>query len=669
MPEGSPIPGQFRFRTTPYLIEPLEAICDPRVSRVVFRKSAQIGWTDGVVLNTIGHRIDTDPCRILVLFPREKTAIDFNDEKLEPMIESVESLRRKVNLKSRAAGNRQLFKKYAGGFLKLIASNSPGDVKSTSAPIVIVEEPDDCNKNVKGQGDSIKMAEERAKAYHNNKIIIGGTPTIEDISAIDAEYAKSDKRQYFVACHECQEAAPLDFDDVKWVKDAENPDPVYGKHHPETAGYACPNCGALWNDAQKNRNVRRSHELQLKGARAGWIATAPFAGIKGFDVMELVSPFPDSRMEKLAKKFLDAHKKAQAGDYDDLITFTNSTLARSWKFASALPKEDELKARAERYQEFTIPIGAWMLVMGVDLQHDRIAIVIWAFGRGEEMWLVHWGEIFGRVVDPTDPVWAELDAFLLRTYRHATGADMFVEACSIDCGDGQTSDAAYTWVRRHKNSGRRVMAAKGPPDTNSNREVFATPAQKSIDSATPTKASRYGLRVYMVGNQKAQDLLLGHSEGAGRINLQGGSGPGRMHWYRDVRGDFYDQILSHVKAPWKGSKNLLWQKKAGKRDELLDGTILCLHAARALKSDRLSDVQWADREARLRQVDLLTRREGVETPAEKMQTSAPASPQPPQPSPARGEGDEKTEPVAVKSNSPPRRQAIKRKNWITGFRN
>jgi len=51
--------------------------------------------------------------------------------------------------------------------MKLIASNSPGDVKSTSAPLVIVEEPDDCNQNVKGQGDSIKLAEERAKTYHN----------------------------------------------------------------------------------------------------------------------------------------------------------------------------------------------------------------------------------------------------------------------------------------------------------------------------------------------------------------------------------------------------------------------------------------------------------------------------------------------------------------------
>lgn len=604
MPEGSPIPGRFSFRITPYLIEPLLAIFDPVVRRVVFRKSAQLGWTDGVVLNAIGTIIDVIGGRILVLFPREKTAIEFNDEKLEPMLESVPSLAAKVQLTKRAAGNRQLFKKYKGGFLKLIASNSPGDVKSTSSPIVFVEEPDDCNRNIKGQGTSIKLAEERIKAYHNGKLVEGGTPTVEGVSQIDADFEKGDKRYYHVPCHECDAAAPLSFDNMRWVKDENNPHPVYGKHHPNTARYCCPSCGALWDDSQKNRNVRRAHELRHTGKTA-WIASAPFSGIRSYDAMELVSPLPDSKMERLCIKYLDAVKKARQGDFGDLIAFTNSTLGKSWAYASAVPKEDALKLRAEKYAEFTVPAGGLMLVMGVDVQHDRIAICIWAFGRAEEMWLVYWGEIYGKTIDPTDPVWGELDSYLLRPYRHAFGAEIFVEACSIDTGDGQTSDASYTWVRRHKRSGRRVLACKGPPDTHSNREIYSVPAAKSVDHRNPTKAEKYGLKVYMVGNQKAQDLMLGHSENAGRINLQG-EGPGRMHWYEGVREDFYAQITSHVRAPWKGTTNLIWQCKVGQRDEALDGTVLSLHASRSQNAHRLDDAQWTAREAHLRQSDLLT---------------------------------------------------------------
>lgn len=616
MPEGSPIPGRFSFRITPYLIEPLRAVFDPTVSRVVFRKSAQIGWTDGVVLNAIGMMIDIIACRILVLFPREKTAIDFNDEKLVPMIESVPVLSAKIELKSKAAGNRQLFKKYRGGFLKLIASNAPGDVKSTSAPIVFVEEPDDCNKNVKGQGTAIKLAEERIKTYHNGKIVEGGTPTIEGISEIDSEFDKSDKRFWNVPCHDCGAAAPLEFEQLRWLKDETRPDPVYGKHHPDTAHYACPNCGALWDDTHKNRNVR-------KGA---WVATAPFAGIAGFHANELVSPFPKSRMSILARKYLDAVKKAAAGDYEDLIAFTNSSKAKSWAYASSVPKEDALKKRAEDYPELVVPGGGLMLVMGVDVQHDRLAIMLWAFGRGEEMWLVYWGEIHGKTIDPTDAVWTEADKILLGTYRHATGAEMFVEACSIDTGDGQTSDASYTWVRRHKHSGRRVMACKGPSDTHSNREIYAVPAAKSIDHRNPTKAEKYGLKVYLVGHQKAKDLIFGFSENAGRINLTG-TGPGRMHWYKGVREDFYAQFTAEVKAPWKGTSNNVWQCKAGRRNEATDDTVLCLHASRAQNAHRMDDTQWTAREARLMQPDLLR-------PAAPVAAVAPPQPGAPEQKPA-----------------------------------
>lgn len=670
MPEGSPIPGRFRFRNTPYLLEPLDAIYDQRVERVIFRKSAQVGWTDGVILNAIGHRIDTDPCRLLVLFPREKTAIDFNDEKLEPMIESVARLKSKINLKSRAAGNRQLFKKYPGGFVKLIASNAPGDVKSTSAPIVFVEEPDDCNQNVKGQGDSIKLAEERKKAYVNGKIVEGGTPTIEGLSTIDAEYEAGTRELYHVPCHECGEAAPLEWDNVKWQKDEANPDPVFGKHRPDSARYCCPSCGALWDNAQKNRNVRRAHEQRGAG-KTGWVARTPFRGARSFHVNELVSPFRDSALPKLVEKYIKAWKKSEAGDYDDLIAFWNSTLARSWAYQSTAPKEDALRARSEDYAEFTAPAGGMVLTLGIDVQHDRIAMTVWAFGRGEEMWLVYWGEIHGNTVDPQDPVWTDLDSYLLRAYRHACGAELHVKACSIDCGDGQTSDATYSWVRRHRKLGRKVMAAKGPTDRHSNREIYAVPAVKSIDHRNPTKAEKFGLRVYMVGSQKAKDLLLGHSAGAGRINLDG-SGPGRMHWYKGARDDFFAQLTSEVKAPVRNGRTLLWQKKPGLANEALDCTINALHAARSLNLHRLTDAQWVELDGLLRQVDLLNAPAPQDDEAAQMQTSAPAALAGSEESKAEDADAEASDAAvtdaAATENSAPVVKHRPRRNWTMGYR-
>ena len=133
-------------------------------------KSAQVAWTSGVLGNLLGRTITTAPCPILVLFPKEGAAKEYMDEKFMPMVEATPVLREKIDIRVRAQGQRQLFKKIAGGFLKLVGSNSPASVKSSPVPLVCVEEPDDCNLNLRGQGDSIKLAKERTKTFANERI-------------------------------------------------------------------------------------------------------------------------------------------------------------------------------------------------------------------------------------------------------------------------------------------------------------------------------------------------------------------------------------------------------------------------------------------------------------------------------------------------------------------
>lgn len=102
--------------------------------------------------NAIGKWIDLDPSPILILFPKAEAAKQYVAEKLEPMISATKRLRKKVDLRSRKLQQRQDFKRFPGGFLKMVGSNSPSSVKSTPVPRVAVEEPDDCNLNLRGQG-------------------------------------------------------------------------------------------------------------------------------------------------------------------------------------------------------------------------------------------------------------------------------------------------------------------------------------------------------------------------------------------------------------------------------------------------------------------------------------------------------------------------------------
>ena len=594
--ESSSKHGKYHSSTTPWIRHIQALLDDPKIKKLVCRKSAQVAWTDGVVNNYIGKRIDIDPCPIIAMFPKVDAAKEYLQEKFTPMVRVTPRLAEKVDVSTaRKSGNRWNFKKFPGGFLKLVGSNSPSSVKSTPAPLVIVEEPDDANTNVKGQGDTVRLLEERIKTFHNYLILYGGTPTIDGISEVDFAFKNSDQRYFFVPCHDCGHSHVLDWDNVKWDEDPNINHEVFGHAKPETAYYACPHCGSMWNDAQKNKNVERA-EL---------IATADFHGTAGVALNELISNFPGSRLRKLVEKKLAADHKARQGEYDDLIAFTNNTLGIAYQFGGNKLDADTLaKEKGEDYPEGIVPREALRLTIGIDVQHNRFALIVRAWGRGEESWLVYWGEIFGAVTDSGAAVWDELEKSVFSARAHELGLELYAEAISIDASDGQTSDNVYAWVRamRKKYEGRTIMAVKGASDDTA-REIFSPP-KAPVDNRTPTKASRYGLRIYQVGTNKAKDLILGSENAPGRLRLQG-NGPGRMHIYRNVRSDYWTQITAEVKAPSRRLRGrMVYQKKAGVPNEALDAEVYALHAARAIKLHLLSPAQWDELEKRLVQSDM-----------------------------------------------------------------
>lgn len=590
-PEEAAKPGPYRFEVTPHLVwpgGPLEALDDPNVTEVVGRKSAQVAWTSGVLGNALGKWIDLDPSPILILFPKAEAAKQYVAEKLEPMVEATPRLRKKIDLRSRKLQQRQDFKRFPGGFLKLVGSNSPSSVKSTPVPRVGVEEPDDCNLNLRGQGDSIKLAKERLKTYRRSKVIIGGTPTLKGLSAIDAEYELSDKRIAMVPCHDCGQEHELSFDHLHCPEDPTQYHEVYGHKRPELAYYACPHCGSVWDDAQKNANLQHGR----------WVATAEFRGIAGYDMNELIATFYGSRFAVLMEKWLQAEHAAAQGNIGPMIAFVNSSKGESYEFKSNAPGIEELVKRAEAYGEWTAPAGVLLATAGVDVQGDRLAVIVVGWGRGEESWRLFWNELRGNPADPSDGVWSELDALLAKPIPMEGGGELAISAVSIDSSDGNTNHAVYAYVRDRQRF--NIMAIKGASRDSLEKEIFSRPSA-SVDTARDnTKAAKYGLRVYIVGTHKAKTLL------DSRVRLVG-AGAGRMHWYSDIRQDYFEQFTNEVLAPHpRIPTKMIWQKKAGRRNEALDCEVYALHAARSLKTHLLRDDEWDALERQVRQPTLFS---------------------------------------------------------------
>lgn len=590
-PKATARPGVYNPDITPWVAHIHAALDDPAVHEVVCMKSAQVAWTDGVLLNYLGRRIDIDPAPMIVMFAKDQAAKEFNAEKFEPMAEATPRLADKIPVhKSRDKDNRWQFKAFPGGFLKFVGSNSPSSVKSTPAPIVAVEEPDDCNENVKDQGDTITLLRERTKTFPRRKVIFGGTPTIKGLSRIEAAYLASDMRRFEVPCPDCGEYQALDWEHVHWEQDLAQPaHEVFGHARPETARYTCQHCGSLWTDAQKNRAVR---QLRV-------VAGAEFRGVAGFYINELYSPFPGSTLARLVEKYLAAEHALGQGDDTKMRSFRNNTEGKAYEYKSELPEASDLSLRAENYAEFSVPQGGLLLTMGVDVQHDRLAVVMRAWGRGEESWLVYWGEIYGSTANPAAGAWLDLDKLLERDYRHASGAALRLSAVSIDGSDGSRTEVVAAYIRRWRGRAVRVMLVKGASEQgNDRREIYSTPRRPDLNKKN--KPMRSSIEHHIVGTNRAKDLLL-----ETRLKLTG-SGPGRMHWYAAVRPDYWQQLTSEVKAPSRLNRfKKTWQRKGGTRNEALDAEVYCLHAARSQKTNLMGEAHWTALEQRLRQRGLL----------------------------------------------------------------
>ena len=616
--EESSMPGRYSLEVTPILRGILEACSDPRVRRVVCMKSAQVGWTVGVVCNVLGYHVHYRPSVQVAVFPRLQAGKDFALEKFDPFVRSTAVLSERIELKSRAQGNSMTRKRYPGGLIKFVGGNSPSDVKSTSARIVVIEEPDDISADVRGQGGAIKLAAERAKTYPDHLVLIGGTPTAKGASAVEAEMVLTDERRFWVPCHHCGEEHVLDWRHVSIPEDPGAPvHEVYGQAQWAKAFYSCPHCGGLWDDDERVANIRRGH----------WVASQPQSdpSVVGFYTSELYSTGAESRVPILARKYLEAKAKMEAGEPGDMVAFWNSSLGLPWEYKGELPEESELEERAEDYAEWTCPAGGLEPLLTVDVQHDRLAVTCWVAGRGEEMWLAYWGELHGQTVVAHAGAWLELERMLDQQVKHRSGASMRITGVAIDCSDGQTSEAVYAFVRRWSRPGRPVLAVKGAADSVGKVEIWRPP-QPIDPGRASTKASRFGVNVHIVGTAKAKDLLLGWATEAGRVRLKG-EGPGRMHWYKAVRADFYKQLLSEIKVPSRTNPNQRqWKPRTDRRNEALDCTVYAVYLTRHLKLHLRRPGAWALRELEVLQAQLPLSGEPIAPavpPPEPVQVEAP----------------------------------------------
>ena len=520
-PENSAEAGQWSTTRAEYQREIMDAFNDPNIQRIVVMTSSQVGKTE-LVLNAIAYYMDQDASPMLCVQPTLAMAQSFSKDRLASMIRDTKKIKDLVaDARSRDSSNTVLHKKFPGGHLSLVGSNSAAGLASRPIRVLLLDEVDRYELSAGSEGSPVDLAIARTKTFWNRKIYMCSTPTIKGISKIEAAFEESDKRFFMVPCPECKIKQRLIWKNVVWDEDK-----------PETATYVCEDCGSVIDEAKKPWMLKHGE----------WQATETSVETAGFHISELYSPW--STWASMAQNFLEAKKMPEM-----LKTFINTSLGESWEEQGDGAEHEGLLARRLNYDGLSLPEDILIATCGVDTQKDRLEAQVMGWGKNYEAWVIEYKVFWG---DPNAVnVWNELDLYLKSRFKTESGRSIRISATCIDSG-GHHSQRVYSFTKPRQ--GRRIFAIKG-----------ASVAGKPIVSK-PTFVGKNQTALYSVGTDTAKENIFA------RLNAE--DDETTLHFPADLEEEYFKQLTAEKRiTKWiRGRKSLAW-KQIRPRNEALDVTV------------------------------------------------------------------------------------------------
>jgi phage terminase large subunit GpA-like protein len=509
----------------------MDAICDPKTRRVTIIKSTQVGYTQ-LIFAICCYFIACDPSPIGFYFPRDADAKEKSKTMLAPMIANCEALRTRVREnKSRKGGNTQQLKEFPGGFLKIAGSNSGASLRSASFRVLIKDEVDGWLLEVPGEGDPNNIVERRTDAYPDEaKIIEGSTPAKpKGLSPTENGYLAGDQTMFHVPCPHCGHYQPLLWRDPEtkeynmvWYKDAD------GAPIPDTVAYRCQSCRQDFDERSKQKMLDSIKEVSKYPHRRSH---------RSFYINAMYSPWGEV-WPAMAKEWHEA-----TGNPEKMRAFVNLRLGETWDEGADAIEPTALLARREEYApendpNVRVPSGVAVLICTVDVQQNRLEAQITGFGVGEEQWLIDHEVFYGSPLDlPTQRgnedlvnVWTELDAYILRGWKHASGAVLRPSITLIDTG--YAADACYNFIMPRQSAARRVYASRGQDRLS------------KIGLVQEGTVKNHVIRLFNVATYACKDRILARL----KVNKRG---PSYQHFPKWTTEDYFDQLTAESKVPRK----------------------------------------------------------------------------------------------------------------------
>lgn len=515
------LPGPYKFAKTPYLKGIVQAIEDPRVRKITFQKSAQVGASE-LSENLLSYFIAEQPGPIMWVLPIASIAKKYAKTRLIPKLKNTPAVFPKCDF-SHLGGSTNDLILFQAGSLTITNSGSEASLRSTPARVAIFDEVDGAKRG--REGSPVALVEERLTSFKNSKLFLLSTPGLAEDSFISPLFEQSDKRFYFVKCPHCSASQRLVWDQVKWSLDKS------GK--PKNVMYHCSSCASGWSERERKKCV-------LEGE---WRATEPFHGHAGFHISQLYSLFRP--LSYVVDKFLEDESSS------NLVRFYNTCLGLPYSSDSNPVSTDDLLSRQEDFNSSAIPNEVKWLCLTVDTQLDRYECLLSGFGKEQEMFLLSHTVLDGSPDDPE--LQQQIVSLFEKPYTKQNGEQMFVSICGIDAKGGFTG-AVLAFCHEQAKYRRKIFATMG------------SSGYRPLISRTPKTSEVYkaqGYKFFALGVDTSRDMLFS------RLKIEK-PGPKYIHISNTIPKEAVEQLRNEVPAVLRrgGKLKTIW-KTLG-RNELWD---------------------------------------------------------------------------------------------------
>lgn len=450
--EMSSIPGRWKNLFTPYLVGVMDAAGTPGVEVVIVCKSPQTGGSEAGH-NLVGWCVDRSPGPVMYVFPDEITARENAKDRIIPMLTGSKRLREYMTGYHDDASSLRVNLAHMPIYLGW--SGSVSRLGNKPVRTLILDELDKY-KNPKNEASSESLAEKRTTTWRGRKHIFKvSTPTTEDGPIWTAFTQEAGARfDYWVSCPHCLAAQIMRFEGIGWPdKDTDKEPSDEDVLARRLAYYPCERCGAVWDDSDRDRAVRKGEWRERTSGLRLRAHLSLHKPIKvGFHIPAWLSFFVS-----LSEVAAAALRHKRSGKLNDLKNLQNQYKAEPWKEEHVARSEDVILALCDTRPAGVVPNPeTWgeqarppiaALVAGVDTQmrYFRYVIRAFAYGASEESWLIACGLASG-FEDLTQILWKN-------SYQDSQGKEHPVRAAMIDAM-GTRTKAVYAWCVRHR--GRAV---------------------------------------------------------------------------------------------------------------------------------------------------------------------------------------------------------------------